>query len=169
MRGERASVSRVCGLPNPAGGGTAGCVLANRLTQDGTTSVLLVERGGVQDSWLSRIPLLSSHFASDGSRSRIWKSTPQSHVNDRVFEMAGGKSLGGASRINAMLYTRGIPAEYNSWSQAGRQGWSYDELQPYFKKSETDLDQEPGSAPDFHGITGRCAWMKKGQCKWNIQ
>lgn len=54
-----------------------------------------------------------------------------------------------------MLYTRGIPAEYNSWSQAGRQGWSYDDMQPYFKKSETDLDQEPDHAPDFHGTTGR--------------
>lgn len=69
--------------------------------------------------------------------------------------MAGGKSLGGSSRINAMLYTRGIPAEYNSWSQAGRKGWSYDDMQPYFMKSETDLDQDPNEAPDFHGITSR--------------
>lgn len=143
-----------------AGGGTAGCVLANRLSQDDHTSVLLIERGGVQDSWLSRVPLLSSHFASDGSRTRIWKSTPQTHANGRVFELAGGKSLGGSSRINAMLYTRGIPAEYNSWSQDGRQGWSYDDMQPYFKKSEKDLGQEPGSGPDFHGITGGSAWIK---------
>ena len=160
--GTCAFVSRVSNLPDSPGGGTAGCVLANRLSQDGGTSVLLIERGGVQDSWISRIPLLSSSFASDGTRTRIWKSTPQTHANGRVFELAGGKSLGGSSRINSMLYTRGVPAEYNSWAQDGRQGWGYDDLQPYFKKSETDLDQRPGSESDFHGVAGRSAWIKDG-------
>ncbi|KZT04394.1 GMC oxidoreductase [Laetiporus sulphureus 93-53] len=136
------------------GGGTAGCVLASRLSEDESATVLLVERGGVQDSWIARVPLLSSHFASDGSRSRVWKSIPQERVNGRAFELAGGNSLGGSSKINAMLYTRGLPAEYNSWSQAGHKGWSYDEIQPYFVKSETDLDQNPESADAFHGVSG---------------
>ncbi|KAI0721777.1 GMC oxidoreductase [Fomitopsis betulina] len=127
---------------------------------------VVIERGGTQDSWISRIPLLSSHFASDGSRTRIWKATPQIHANGRVFEMAGGKSLGGSSRVNAMLYTRGIPAEYNSWSQAGRKGWSYDDMQPYFMKSETDLDQDPNEAPDFHGITREWQNRSHKQSVW---
>lgn len=130
-------------------------MLASRLSEDESATVLLVERGGVQNSWIARVPLLSSHFASDGSRSRVWKSVPQEHVNGRAFELAGGNSLGGSSKINAMLYTRGLPAEYNSWSQAGHKGWSYDEIRPYFVKSETDLDQNPESADAFHGVFGQ--------------
>ncbi|KAH9950885.1 GMC oxidoreductase [Amylocystis lapponica] len=136
------------------GGGTAGCVLASRLSEDPSVSVLVLERGGLKDGWISRIPLLSSHFASDGSRTRLWNTVPQKHVDGRVFEFAGGNSMGGASRVNAMLYTRGLPAEYNSWSLAGRKGWSYDEIQQYFIKSETDLDQDPNNADDYHGVSG---------------
>ncbi|KAH9928845.1 GMC oxidoreductase [Fomitopsis serialis] len=127
------------------GGGTAACVLANRLSEDESVSVLVVERGDVKDGFISRVPLLSSHFASDGSRSRLWESTPQAHVNDRVFQMAAGCSLGGSSKINAMLYTRGLPGEYNSWSQAGRNKasdfhgvageWQNRSFQPYFWKN----------------------------------
>lgn len=137
------------------GGGTAGCVLASRLTEDPSVSVLLVERGSLKAGWLSRIPLLSSHFASDGSSTHIVTSTPQEHVNGRSFPIAGGNSLGGASKINAMLYTRGLPGEYNAWSQAGREGWSYGEIQPYFIKSETDLDQDPQISQSIHGVAGK--------------
>lgn len=145
------------------GGGTAGCVLASRLTEDPSISVLLVERGSLKAGWLSRIPLLSSHFASDGSSTRIVTSTPQEHVNGRSFPIAGGNSLGGASKINAMLYTRGLPGEYNAWSQAGREGWSYGEIQPYFIKSETDLDQDPQASQSIHGVAG--PWKNRSYSK----
>lgn len=124
------------------------------MSEDERVSVLLIERGGLEDGWISRIPLFSSHFLSDGSRTRLWKSVPQRHANGRSFELAGGNSLGGSSKINAMLYTRGIPAEYNSWSKAGRKGWSYNQVQPYFIKSETDLDEAPNNTKDFHGTSG---------------
>ncbi|KAL6304531.1 GMC oxidoreductase [Sparassis latifolia] len=148
------------------GGGTAGCVLANRLSEDKSVTVLVLERGGVQDGWITRIPLFSSHFASDGSRTRVWKSTPQAHAGNRIFELCGGNCLGGASKVNAMLYTRGVPAEYNSWSEAGHVGWSYDELQQYFIKSETDLDQDPNEADDFHGISGEWKNRSHKQSFW---
>ncbi|EED84444.1 hypothetical GMC oxidoreductase [Postia placenta Mad-698-R] len=137
------------------GGGTAGCVLANRLSQDASVSVLVIERGGVNNGWISRIPFLSMQFVLGGLSTRIWKSVPQKGMNDRVFELAGGHSLGGASKVNVMLYTRGVPGEYNSWSQGGREGWSYDEIQPYFTRSETDLDQDRANPPSFHGVKGR--------------
>ncbi|TFY68440.1 hypothetical protein EVJ58_g1013 [Rhodofomes roseus] len=124
------------------GGGTAACVLANRLSQEESVSVLVIERGAVGDGWLSSVPLLSSHFASDGSRSRVWNTVPQKHVNSRVFQLAGGNSLGGGSRINAMLYMRGVPAEYDAWSKAGCKGWSYDEMLPYFVRIDVQRDAE---------------------------
>lgn len=69
--------------------------------------------------------------------------------------MVGGNSLGGSSKINAMLYTRGVPGEYNSWATGGRQGWGYNDLLPYFVKSENDLDHNPSDCPDYHGNKGQ--------------
>ncbi|KAJ6515062.1 GMC oxidoreductase, partial [Mycena vitilis] len=124
------------------GGGTAGCFLANRLSQNVGVSVLLLERGGVQDGWISRVPLFSSHFASDGSRSWVTQSTAQALFDNREIDVAGGNCLGGSSRINSMLYTRGLPAEFNAWTKSG--SWDYASLEPWFIKSETNLD--------FHGV-----------------
>lgn len=131
-------------------------MLANRLSQDPAVSVLLIERGGVKNSFISRIPLLSSHFASDGSRSQVWATAPQKHVDNRAMELLGGNSMGGCTKINAMLYTRGLPAEYNSWVESGCKGWSYDDMEPYFIKSETDLDHKDSTetANEYHGTSG---------------
>lgn len=139
-----------------AGGGTAGCVLANRLSEDPDVSVLLVERGGVKNNFISRIPLLSSHFASDGSQSQVWRSVPQEHANNRVMELLGGNTLGGSSQINSMLYTRGLPAEFNHLVDSGCEGWGYDDMEQYFIKSETDLDHKdsPGIENEYHGTRG---------------
>ncbi|KAF8997385.1 GMC oxidoreductase, partial [Cyathus striatus] len=136
------------------GGGTAGCVLANRLTS-GTTSVLLVERGGVGNGWKTYIPLLSHAFNSNDDRTASLLSVPQKHIGNRRFDVIGGNSLGGGTKINAMLYTRGVPAEYDRWGNDGRVGWDYDEMQKYFCRSENDLDQNVGHPDDFHGIKGQ--------------
>ncbi|KAF8216592.1 alcohol oxidase [Mycena galopus ATCC 62051] len=138
------------------GGGTAGCVLANRLSQNVGISVLLLERGGVQNTWVSRVPLFSSHFASDGSRSWVTKSTAQPHVDNREIEIIGGNCLGGSSRINAMLYTRGLPAEYNAWTKSG--SWDYATLEPSFIKSETNLDSHRG-VKAYNGTEGE--WLHR--------
>lgn len=136
------------------GGGTAGCVVANRLSEDPGVSVLLLERGGVKEGWFSSMPLLSFHFTSDGSRSRVLHSTPQKHLGGRTIELISSNSLGGASKINGMMYNRGIPAEYNSWRDAGRVGWGYDDMLHFFTRSETDLDQDPRNPKPYHGTSG---------------
>jgi len=76
------------------GGGTAGCVVANRLSAAPNTSVLVVERGGVKAGWVSRVPLLSSHTASNGSRSCVFLSTPQEHLGGRSIELVGRSAVG---------------------------------------------------------------------------
>ena len=127
-----------------AGGGTAGCAIANRLSASANTRVLLVERGPVADTWAARVPLFSSDFASDGSRTIKRTTVPQSELvgasgvqGDRAVEAYTGAVLGGTSRINQMLYTRGLPDEYNRWeTEAGMKGWGWDEMKAYFLKSE---------------------------------
>ncbi|KAJ8074047.1 hypothetical protein PM082_012339 [Marasmius tenuissimus] len=136
------------------GGGTAGCVLANRLSQDPNVTVLLVERGGLGEGWQARIPLLSAHFASDKSRSRIWKTVPQSHLGGREVEIIGGNALGGTTRINGTIYTRGLPAEYNAWAQSsGMEDWKYEKMERYFLRSEKNLDQT-SEGKHYHASTG---------------
>ena len=127
-----------------AGGGTAGCAIANRLSASPTTRVLLVERGPVADTWASRVPLFSSDFASDGSRTIKRTMVPQRELigasgvqGDRTVEAYTGAVMGGTSRINQMLYTRGLPDEYDRWErEAGMEGWGWDEMKGYFLKSE---------------------------------
>ncbi|THH18190.1 hypothetical protein EUX98_g8999 [Antrodiella citrinella] len=133
------------------GGGTAGCVLANRLSQDPSVSVLLVERGLVQDTWTAQIPLLSSSFSPLAPRYAKQNNVADAALNGRSQDLFSGNSLGGASRVNAMLYTRGLPAEYNLWGEMGREGWSYEELLPLFKRSQMSLAENP--SPDA-GVNG---------------
>lgn len=126
------------------GGGTSGCALANRLSSARNVSVLVVERGPVADTWTSRVPLFSTDFASDGSRTYKQESAPQSAIRGRKLELFSGKALGGTSRINSMLYTRGTAAEYTAWEAAGRKGWDYDDVLPLFKRSERYLNAKSG-------------------------
>ncbi|KAJ3843458.1 alcohol oxidase [Lentinula raphanica] len=132
------------------GGGTAGAVLANRLSAQETNKVLLIERGPVADNWASRVPLLSSDFASDGSRTRRVLSTLQNNLG-RPIELYTGSALGGTSRINQMLYGRGLPAEYDAWRDAGNPGWGWEDMKPYFLKSERALYS---CDPSVHNTTG---------------
>ncbi|KII84131.1 hypothetical protein PLICRDRAFT_118582 [Plicaturopsis crispa FD-325 SS-3] len=133
------------------GGGTAGCVLASRLSEDSNVSVLLVERGGASQSWESRVPLLSSDYRRKKAPAMLWDAAPLSNINNRVVDMLSGKALGGTSRINSMVYTRGSASEFNRWSRSGRKGWSYDEIEKYFKKSE-DFTGRP--VPEHHATGG---------------
>ncbi|KAF7375099.1 Oxygen-dependent choline dehydrogenase [Mycena sanguinolenta] len=117
------------------GGGTAGCVLANRLSQNPTVKVLLLERGNARTGWATRVPLMSTNFMGDESAAYRWPASFPVGA-DRTLSLVTGKGLGGGSSINSMQYTRGSPKEYDLWSRNGRQGWSYAEVEPYFKKSE---------------------------------
>lgn len=140
------------------GGGTSGCVLANRLSADPSKSVLVIERGPRADSWTSRVPLFSSDFASDGSRTLKRTSEYQQELG-RPIQLYSGGALGGSSRVNQMLYTRGLPAEYDRWSDAGRTGWSWKELRPFFLKSECSLS---GAVEGVHAVDGIAFVISKG-------
>ncbi|KAJ7157614.1 GMC oxidoreductase-domain-containing protein [Mycena crocata] len=132
------------------GGGNAGCVLARRLSEDGKNTVLLVEKGDTGDSWLNRTPLTSFHHWSDGKHSTVLDSTVDPKFG-RSFPLVTGVGLGGTTRINGGQYTCGVPAEYNAWRDEGRPGWGYDDLRPYFKKSQTWLGPVP---EEWHGSEG---------------
>lgn len=117
------------------GGGTAGCVLANRLSRDSSNQVLLVEAGGKDDNWLLPIPgAYPKHF-----RKKIdwgYWTEPQTNINNRKLYLPRGKVLGGCSSINAMAYVRGNRYDYDTWSKLGNNGWSYEDVLPYFIRSE---------------------------------
>lgn len=118
------------------GGGSAGCVLANRLSADPSIKVLLLEAGGGDANPLFSMP---AGFAkmTKGVASWGWSTVPQKHLDGRVIWFTQAKVIGGGSSINAQLYTRGHAKDYDAWvSEAGCEGWSYSEVLPYFKRSE---------------------------------
>ncbi|ETS77919.1 hypothetical protein PFICI_09981 [Pestalotiopsis fici W106-1] len=117
------------------GGGTAGCAVASRLSEDPNVSVLLLEKGGVGDGWLSRVPLISGSLAKFLQVTHRW-SESISNCNGRRTDLWTGEALGGSSRINQMLYTRGVPGVYNQWSQMGHPDWSWERVEPFFKRIE---------------------------------
>ncbi|KDQ11059.1 hypothetical protein BOTBODRAFT_35593 [Botryobasidium botryosum FD-172 SS1] len=140
------------------GGGTAGCVLASRLSEDPSTRVLVVERGRAASSWKSRVPLLSTNLSRPYVPAHQWDAQPLQSVGGRVLPMVIGRALGGTSRINSMVYSRGFASEYDRWSKSGRNGWSYDDVLPYFMKSEGRLGCDSEEAA-HHGTRG--PWHNK--------
>jgi choline dehydrogenase len=135
------------------GAGSAGCVLANRLSADPSVRVLLLEAGGRDwNPWL-HIPV--GYFKTMHNPNTDWcyRTEPDPGLNGRSIAWPRGKVLGGSSAINGLLYVRGQPQDYDHWRQLGNVGWSWDDVLPYFKRSE---DQERGADP-FHGTGGPLA------------
>ena len=132
------------------GGGSAGCVLANRLSADGTTTVALLEAGG--RDWNPWIHVPVGYFKTIHNPNTDWcySTEPEPGLNGRSLKWPRGKVLGGSSSINGLLYVRGQSEDYNRWAELGCSGWSYDDVLPYFKRSE---NQENGE-DDYHGVGG---------------
>ncbi|MDF2097301.1 GMC family oxidoreductase [Aquibaculum arenosum] len=121
------------------GGGTAGCVLANRLTESGRHRVLLLEAGGEPSGFWIPIPAgFSKLLVNDRWNWRFW-SEPEAATNNRTIAIPRGRGLGGSTLINGMIYVRGQPQDYDGWAQRGCPGWSFEEVLPYFRKLE-DFD-----------------------------
>lgn len=132
------------------GGGSAGSVMAGRLSEDVNTNVVLLEAGGKGDSWLVNTPAAAVAMLPTSINNYAFETVPQKGLNGRRGYQPRGKCLGGSSAINAMIYTRGHRSDYDHWNALGNPGWSYDELLPYFKKSENNLALKD----HYHGYEG---------------
>ena len=132
------------------GAGSAGCVLANRLSENGKYKVLLLEAGGRDSSFWIHVPMGYAKTFVDPKVNWMFESEPEARLNNRTMYQPRGKVLGGTSSINGMIYMRGHAADYDQWRQLGNEGWSYEDVLPYFRKAE---DNERG-ANEFHGAGG---------------
>jgi choline dehydrogenase len=135
------------------GAGSAGCVVANRLSASGRHRVLLLEAGGHDRNIWIHIPLGYGKLFSNAKVNWLYATEPEPDLNNRKIIQPRGKVLGGSSSINGLLYVRGQPEDYDHWRQLGNAGWSFEDVLPYFRRAE---DQERG-ADELHGAGGPLA------------
>jgi choline dehydrogenase len=143
-----------------AGAGSAGCAVAARLSESGRHKVLLLEAGeDDRNPWI-HVPLGGSRTFSNPRLSWLYNSEPEPNLQDRVLYQPRGKVVGGSSSINGQVYIRGNAGDYDGWRQSGCEGWSYDDVLPYFKRAEN----QQGGADQFHG-SGGPLWVSDQRVK----
>ncbi len=154
------------------GAGSAGCVLANRLSADPAIKVALLEAGPGDKNFLIHMPVGYAALMKTGWVDWRYHTERQAAMNGRQLFWPRGKVLGGSSSVNAMIYIRGVPSDYDVWAQLGNRGWDWDSVLPYFKKAES----YHAGADDYHGGDGplkvtrpgiahplNVAWIEAGQ------
>jgi len=154
------------------GAGSAGCVLASRLTEDPEVSVLVLEAGGRDSSIFIHMPAALAKPLANDKYNWFYHSEPEPHLDGRRLYCPRGRVLGGSSSINGMAYVRGHARDYDRWAQGGLAGWSYAEVLPYFRKAETyerGADAYRGGEGPLHVSAGACknplfqAWIEAGR------
>jgi choline dehydrogenase len=135
------------------GAGSAGCVLANRLSANGRHRVLLLEAGGEDRNVWIHVPIGYAKLFTDARHNWLYNSEPEPELGGRSIIQPRGKVLGGSSSINGLLYIRGQAEDFNHWRQLGNTGWSFDDVLPYFRRAE---DQQRGE-DELHGVGGPLA------------
>src|SRR6202165_692 len=138
------------------GGGSGGCVVAGRLSEDPKTSVALLEAGGGCDNWAVTTPGALALMVPSKLNNWAFDTVPQAGLQGRIGYQPRGKGLGGSSAIKAMVYIRGHRSDYDQWAALGNTGWSYADVLPYFKRSEDNAD----FGGEYHGKGGPLAVNK---------
>jgi choline dehydrogenase-like flavoprotein len=138
------------------GGGSGGCTVAGRLSEDPTTSVALLDAGGRNDNWVVTTPFALVLMVAGNVNNWAFSTVPQKGLNGRIGYQPRGKGLGGSSAINAMVYIRGHRADYDQWATLGNAGWSFADVLPYFKRAEDNSDFDG----EYHGKGGPLAVNK---------
>jgi choline dehydrogenase len=132
------------------GAGSAGCVLANRLSEDSQAKVLLLEAGGASSGLFKDMPMAFPKYVARRDLNWNYESEPEPYLNGRRIAIPRGKGLGGSSMINGMVYARGHRRDYDDWAERGLAGWGYADVLPYFRKSERSWQGEN----TYHGASG---------------
>ena len=154
------------------GAGSAGCVLANRLTEDGTATVLLLEFGGSDASVVIQMPSALSIPMNMKRYNWFYETEPEPHLGGRRLHTPRGKVLGGSSSINGLVYVRGNPHDFDRWEEEGAAGWGYRHVLPYFRRAETNAeggDEYRGGSGPLHTRYGTLqnplhhAWLQAAQ------
>jgi len=145
------------------GGGSAGCVLANRLSADPARRVLLVEAGGKDDYIWIKVPVGYLYCIGNPRTDWCFATEAEAGLNGRSLKYPRGKVLGGCSSINGMIYMRGQAADYDGWRQAGNPGWGWDDVLPHFRKAEDHF----AGASEFHGAGGEVR-VETQRLRWDI-